>query len=159
MQAFLAPAQANSDQSDSAQSEEVADLEVSASDAVPDASRTTLSKLVDPLADYVRLQRRLMAATVAVSLIALAITWAISGGVMALSLLLGACCGLLYLHLLARSVSRLGPNSRSIGRLQLLVPCLLVIASTRIPEIHLVPAFIGFVLYKPALLLQAFLSP
>jgi ATP synthase protein I len=100
-----------------------------------------------------------MAATVLVSLIAVAITWAISGGETARSLLLGACCGLLYLHLLARSVSRLGPDSRSVGRLQLLVPCLLVIASTRIPAIHLLPAFIGFVLYKPALLLQAFLAP
>ncbi len=143
MQAILAPAQ------------EI----VAPAEATAPAEAVAPAEVVDPLADYVRLQRRLMAATVLVSLVAVAITWAINGGETARSLLLGACCGLLYLRLLARSVSRLGPDSRSVGRLQLLVPCLLVIASTRIPAIHLLPAFIGFVLYKPALLLQAFLAP
>ena len=88
-----------------------------------------------------------------------AITWAAFGGDAARSLLFGSCCGLLYLRLLARSVARLGPDSRSLGRVQLLVPALLVIASARIPALHLLPAFLGFVLYKPALLLQAFLAP
>jgi ATP synthase protein I len=114
---------------------------------------------VDPLADYIRLQRRLMVATVCLSAAAVVLTWALYGGATARSLLLGAGCGLLYLRLLARSVSRLGPDSRSLGRLQLLVPCLLVIASSRIPALQLLPALIGFVLYKPALLLQAFLAP
>jgi len=113
----------------------------------------------DPLADFIRLRGRLMLATVSVSVVAVAITWAAFGGDAARSLFFGSCCGLLYLRLLARSVARLGPDSRSLGRVQLLVPALLVIASSRIPALHLLPAFIGFVLYKPALLLQAFLAP
>lgn len=124
-----------------------------------DAQPVQSADPVDPMADYIRLQRRLMLATVMVSAVAVGITWAVFGLDPACSLFLGACCGLLYLRLLARSVSRLGAGSRSLGRLQLLVPCLLVIASSRIPAIHLLPAFIGFVLYKPALLLQAVLAP
>jgi ATP synthase protein I len=39
------------------------------------------------------------------------------------------------------------------------VPVLLVVASSRIPAISLLPALAGFVLYKPALLLQAAFAP
>jgi ATP synthase protein I len=109
--------------------------------------------------DYVRLQRRLMMATLAVSAAAVPLSWICFGGSAAASLLLGACSGLLYLRLLARSVARIGSDSRSIGRLQLLVPTLLVMAAIRIPAIELLPALAGFVLYKPALLLQAVLAP
>lgn len=111
------------------------------------------------MADYARLQRRLMLATAAVSVLAVVITWFAFGGLAARSLLLGSACGLLYLRLLARSVARLGPGSRSVGRFQLLVPVLLVVASSRIPAIQLLPALAGFVLYKPALLLQAVFAP
>ncbi len=114
----------------------------------------------DSTADhYGRLQRRLLLATLGVSLAASLITWPLFGSETARSLLLGGCCGLLYLRLLARSVARLGPESRSLGRFQILVPALLVVAAARIPAIELLPAFIGFLLYKPALLLQAVFAP
>jgi len=118
-----------------------------------------VAPVVNPMDDYVRLQRRLMMATLAVSAAAVPLSWICFGGSAAASLLLGACSGLLYLRLLARSVARIGSDSRSIGRFQLLVPTLLVMAAIRIPAIELLPALAGFVLYKPALLLQAVLAP
>jgi ATP synthase protein I len=118
-----------------------------------------VTPVVNPMDDYVRLQRRLMMATLAVSAAAVPLSWICFGGSAAASLLLGACSGLLYLRLLARSVARIGSDSRSIGRFQLLVPTLLVMAAIRIPAIELLPALAGFVLYKPALLLQAVLAP
>jgi ATP synthase protein I len=127
--------------------------------AVTDAIPVSEAGAADPMADYARLQRRLMLATAAVSVLVVAVTWVVFGGLAARSLLLGSCCGLLYLRLLARSVARLGPGSRSVGRFQLLVPVLLVVASARIPSIQLLPALAGFVLYKPALLLQAVFAP
>lgn len=127
--------------------------------AVTDSPSETQAVTADPMADYARLQRRLMLATAAVSVLAVVITWVVFGGLAARSLLLGSCCGLLYLRLLARSVARIGPGSRSVGRFQLLVPVLLVVASSRIPSIQLLPALAGFVLYKPALLLQAVFAP
>lgn len=109
--------------------------------------------------EYLRLQRRLLLATLILTLAATALCWALFGGIAARSLLLGGCCGLLYLRLLARSVARIGPDSRSLGRFQILVPALLVVAGARLPAIELLPALAGFVLYKPALLLQAILAP
>ena len=51
--------------------------------------------------------------------------------------------------------SRLGNGSKKVGKLQLLVPVVLVLASARLPQLDLLPALIGFLLYKPALILQA----
>jgi ATP synthase protein I len=112
-----------------------------------------------PLDEFLRLQRRLLLATLLLSVVVSLLTLVRFGPAAAGSVAFGASCGLLYLRLLARSVSQLGPGSRSVGRFQMLVPALLVVASARIPALSLLPALAGFVLYKPALLLQAVLAP
>ena len=112
--------------------------------------------VVDP---FLRLQRRLLLATLLLTLVVSLISWPLFGASPARSLLLGGCCGLLYLRLLARSVARIGPESRSLGRFQIVVPALLVVAAARVPTLELLPALLGFLLYKPALLLQAVLAP
>ena len=60
----------------------------------------------------------------------------------------------LYVRLLARSVARLSDQSRGLGRFQLVVPTLLVVGAAKLPQLDLLPAFLGFLLYKPALILQ-----
>jgi len=105
-----------------------------------------------------RLRRRLLLATLAATAVAFPGSWLVFDLPTAASLLTGSLAGLLYLLLLARSVARLGGDRRSIGKLQLLVPVVLVLASARIPQLALVPALIGFLLYKPALLIQAYLD-
>ncbi len=112
-----------------------------------------------PVDPFLRLQRRLLLATLLVTVVVTLISWPLFGASAARSLLLGGCCGLLYLRLLARSVARIGPESRSLGRFQIVVPALLVVAAARIPALELLPALLGFLLYKPALLLQAVLAP
>ncbi len=125
----------------------------------PARLQASLAAATPPDDHYGRLQRRLLLATALVGAAASLITLVIWGGDAARSLLLGSCCGLLYLRLLARSVARLGPDSRSLGRFQIVVPALLVIAAARVPAIEMLPALAGFLLYKPALLLQALLAP
>lgn len=105
-----------------------------------------------------RLRRRLLLATLIATAMAVPSSWVLFDLPTAASLLVGALAGLLYLLLLARSVARLGGDRRSIGKIQLLVPVVLVLASARIPQLSLVPALIGFLLYKPALLIQAYLD-
>jgi ATP synthase protein I len=111
-----------------------------------------------PLDDFVRLQRRLILATLIVAALAVAITALVFDLHIASSLLVGALAGVLYLRLLARSVSKLGDGSKKVGKLQLLVPVVLVLAAARTPQLELLPAFLGFLLYKPALILQAVLD-
>ena len=85
---------------------------------------------------YARLQRRLMLATLVISLCAALFAF------------------LRFDLLVARSVARLGGGSRQVGRFQLVVPMLLVVAAAKLPQLELLPAFLGFLLYKPALILQ-----
>ncbi len=111
-----------------------------------------------PSDDYLRLQRRLLLATLIVSAIAVLTTALAFNLHIAGSLLVGALGGLLYLRLLARSVGKLGNGAKKVGKTQLLVPVVLVLASARLPQLELLPALLGFLLYKPALILQVLLD-
>lgn len=121
----------------------------------PDSS-TEVSKTSDD--EYAQLQRRFILATLAVSAFAVSVTALVFDLHIASSLLVGAVCGVLYLRLLARSVGKLGKASKSVSKIQLLVPVLLVLAVSRLPELELLPALFGFLLYKPAMILQVLLE-
>ena len=73
------------------------------------------------------------------------------------SLFIGALSGIFYFRLLARGIGRLGTSSKIVGKVQLIVPVMLVLVSSRFPQLDLIPALLGFLLYKPALIIQ-FLS-
>ena len=103
---------------------------------------------------FARLQVRLMLATLIVSAVATLFASFYFDLFVARSLLGGAVAGLFYLRLLARSVARLGGGSRQVGRFQLVVPIVLIVSAARFPQLDLLPAFVGFLLYKPALILQ-----
>ena len=105
--------------------------------------------------DYARLQQRLILATLIVSAAAVALTAVVFDLPTAGSVLVGALAGVLYLWLLARSVNKLGNGSKKVSKIQLLVPAVLVLAGSRFPQLELLPAILGFLLYKPALILQA----
>ncbi|MFM8525855.1 MAG: ATP synthase subunit I [Cyanobacteriota bacterium] len=109
--------------------------------------------------DFQRLQRRLQWITLSLAAGAVLITVLVFDRSTAFSLSIGAVGALLYLRLLARSVSRLGENSRSVGKVQLLVPIVLVLAASRLPELSILPVFLGFLLYKPAVIIQALTDP
>lgn len=117
-----------------------------------------LESASDGMEHFRRLRQRLLVSTLLASLAAVPVCWLLFDLPAALSLLVGAIAGLLYLVLLARSVARLGGDKRSVSKIQLLVPVVLVLASARLPNLELVPALVGFLLYKPALLIQAYLD-
>jgi len=121
----------------------------------PDSS-TEVSTTSDD--EYAQLQRSFILATLAVSVFAVSVTALVFDLHIASSLLVGAICGVLYLRLLARSVGKLGKASKSVSKIQLLVPVLLVLAVSRLPELELLPALFGFLLYKPAMILQVLLE-
>ena len=128
--------------------------------AEPPSSTNPTAQVVSDrgMAVYQRLQRRLLAVTATATALAVPISGWFFGGLTALSLLVGGLAGLLYLFLFSRSVSRLGGDRKSVGKVQLLVPVVLVLASARIPALEILPALLGFLLYKPALIIQAVLD-
>jgi ATP synthase protein I len=130
----------------------------SANPAHPGEPESVIAPVDNGMEHFQRLRRRLLISTLLASSAAVPACWLLFDLPAAMSLLVGSIAGLLYLVLLARSVSRLGGDKRSVGKIQLLVPIVLVLASARIPQLELVPALVGFLLYKPALLVQAYLD-
>ncbi len=108
--------------------------------------------------EYVQLQRRIFRAVLIVSAFAVLIAAIFFDLEVSISLLVGALSGVLYLRLLARSIGKLGTNSKSVSKFQLLVPVILVLVVSKLSQLELLPALLGFLLYKPALIFQILLD-
>ena len=107
--------------------------------------------------EYLELQFRVLRLTFLLTVFSVGIAGFFLGIQASASILVGALSGIFYFRLLARGVGRLGTSSKIVGKVQLLVPVLLVLVSSRFPQLELIPALLGFLLYKPALIIQ-FLS-
>jgi ATP synthase protein I len=106
------------------------------------------------VSEYDRLQTWLTRVTLIISAGACALCGWVYGFNVAVSYLLGATVGLLYLQLLARSVRRLGQGSRNpLLSSRLLLVVALFILVVRWPTLHLLPAILGFLTYKLTILL------
>ena len=107
--------------------------------------------------EYIELQFRVFRLTFLLTVFFVGIAGFFWGIQASASLFIGALSGIFYFRLLARGIGRLGTSSKIVGKVQLLVPVLLVLVSSRFPQLDLIPALLGFLLYKPALIIQ-FLS-
>ena len=125
-------------------------------------SKLTLGSSDEPASDsseeYVQLQQRIFRAAFFVTAFAVAITAIFFGFQASISLLVGAMSGVLYLRLLARSIGKLGTSTKSVSKIQLLVPVVLVLAVSKLSQLQLLPALLGFLLYKPSLIFQIWLD-
>ena len=111
------------------------------------------------LDEYLELQFRVFRLAFLLTIFSVGIAGFFWGIHASASLFVGALSGILYFRLLARGVGRLGTSSKIVGKVQLLVPVVLVLVSSRFPQLELIPALLGFVLYKPALIIQFLLMP
>jgi len=107
--------------------------------------------------EYLELQFRVFRLAFLLTIFSVGIAGFFLGIQAGASLFIGALSGIFYFRLLARGIGRVGTSSKIVGKVQLLVPVLLVLASSRFPQLDLIPALLGFLLYKPALIIQ-FLS-
>ena len=107
--------------------------------------------------EYLELQFRVLRLTFLLTIFSVGIAGFFWGIQISASIFIGALSGIFYFRLLARGVGRLGTSSKNVGKVQLLIPVLLVLGSSRFPQLDLIPALLGFLLYKPALIIQ-FLS-
>ena len=108
--------------------------------------------------DYLRLQGRIYRLTLIVSLLSLVISLVFFSFQSSLSLSLGAVSGILYLRLLSKGIEKIGKTTKTLGKTQLAVPVLLVLVVSKLPSLHLLPALLGFILYKPSLIIQFLLE-
>ena len=113
----------------------------------------------DLSAEYVLLQLRIFRINLVVIAFAAVVSILFVDLNAAISLLLGACSGIIYLRLLAKNIGSLGKSSSSVGKVQLIVPAALVLVVAKVPDLHLLPSLVGFLLYKPSLIIQFLLEP
>lgn len=104
--------------------------------------------------EYDRLKLWLVRVTLLLSWGTFALCWWVYGLNVAVSYLLGAMVGLIYLRLLARSVGNLGVAGRTpfVSSRLLLVVALFILV-VRWPSLQLLPAILGFLTYKLTILL------
>ena len=106
----------------------------------------------DSMGEYQQLKRELYLITLATATVTFVIVALVYNWRIALSYLLGAVAGVVYLRLLARDVDRLGTETMklSVNRQALVIVLMLVAAKWN--QLQILPVFLGFLTYKAALL-------
>ncbi len=107
----------------------------------------------DPsISEYFQLQQLLLRFTVAIAGITFPCVWIAYSLETSLSYLIGACAGVIYLKMLSRSVAQLGRQRKQLGSGRLAVFIGLILIATQWQQLEVIPAFLGFLTYKAALI-------
>ena len=109
--------------------------------------------------EYVQLQLHIFKLTALIIAIGAIVIFFFFGSSSSLSLMVGGISGIIYLRLLARSIGQLGRATQSVSKVQLLIPVILVLVVSKSNQLELLPALLGFLLYKPSLIIQFMLPP
>ena len=109
-------------------------------------------KLLSKNDEYTKLQLTIFGITFIVSIIIASLTGIILGFTFGFSVFIGSLAGIFYLRLLAKSVGKIGRESTGVSKLQLLIPVCLFIFASKLGSIEILPAMIGFFIYKPSLI-------
>lgn len=102
--------------------------------------------------EYNRLKLRLILITLASGVIIGLAVGAWYGWNIALSYAVGALVGTVYFRMLAKSVDRLGSESNRLGFSRLGLFVLLIVVAAKSDQLEILPAFLGFMTYKVAVL-------
>jgi ATP synthase protein I len=106
--------------------------------------------------EYYQLKQTLLLGTLALTGIAFVSVWIAYGLNTALNYAIGACAGLIYLRMLAKEVERLGKSKNRVSasnRIALFVG--LMVITTQLQQLEVLPIFLGFMTYKAAILIYA----
>lgn len=107
---------------------------------------------VTAMEEYYQLQQNLLLTTLAFAGVIFASTWIAYSLPIALNYLIGACGGVVYLRMLAKSVANIGRGSSRLGSSRLALVVGLVLVATEWQQLEVIPVFLGFLTYKGALI-------
>jgi len=107
---------------------------------------------VTAMEEYYQLQQNLLLTTLAFAGVIFVSVWLAYSLSIALNYLIGACGGVVYLRMLAKSVASIGRGSARLGSGRLALVVGLVLVATQWQQLQVVPVFLGFLTYKGALI-------
>ena len=113
---------------------------------------TSSTSVDDGMEEYNRLKFKLLAITIASGIIIGLAVWAWYGWNIALSYFVGAVVGTAYFRMLTKGVDRLGTESNRLGFSRLGLFVLLIAIAAKSDQLEILPAFLGFMTYKVAVL-------
>ena len=113
---------------------------------------TQLNNLLSKQDEYTKLQLTIFGITFIVSILLASITGIFLGFNFGFSIFTGAISGIIYLRLLAKGVGKLSKGSTGVPKLQLLVPICLFIVAGKLGSLDILPAMMGFFIYKPSII-------
>jgi len=113
---------------------------------------TSSTSVDDGMQEYNRLKFKLLAITIASGIIIGLAVWAWYGWNIALSYFVGALVGTAYFRMLTKGVDRLGTESNRLGFTRLGLFVLLIAIAAKSDQLEILPAFLGFMTYKVAVL-------
>lgn len=119
------------------------------SQAVVETSSTSVS---DGMEEYDRLKFKLLVLTLASGVVIGLAVWFWYGWKIALSYAVGSLVGTIYFRMLTKSVDRLGGESNRLGLSRLGLFVLLIAIAAKSEYLEILPAFLGFMTYKVAVL-------
>ncbi|MBD2161967.1 ATP synthase subunit I [Limnothrix sp. FACHB-881] len=102
--------------------------------------------------EYYKLQRELLIGSLVVSLVIFLSVWATYSLNTALSYLLGALVGIVYLRMLAKDVATLGNGKQQLSKTRLALFVAIFLIGARVQQLELLPIILGFLTYKAALI-------
>jgi ATP synthase protein I len=115
-------------------------------------AENSFTSVSDDMEEYNRLKLKLLMLTLAAGAIISLVVWGWYGWKIALSYLLGALVGAVYLRMLAKGVDRLGNKSKSLGYARFGVFVILIAIAGKSEQLQVLPAFLGFMTYKIAVI-------
>lgn len=117
------------------------------SEAIRDEKRTNHS-----MEEYYTLKKSIFLVTLSMTGIIFLVVWVSFSLNIAISYLLGACVGIIYLRMLAKDVEKINSDNRRVSSARLAIFAGMIILAARLDQLFILPVFLGFLTYKIAII-------
>lgn len=117
------------------------------SESPRDGARTN-----DSMEEYYILKKSVFLVTLLMTGILFLVVWITFSLNIALSYLIGACVGIVYLRMLAKDVEKINSDNRRVSSGRLAIFAGMIILATRLEQLSVFPVFLGFLTYKLAII-------
>ena len=113
---------------------------------------TSSTSVADGMEEYNHLKFKLLVLTITSGVVIGLAVWFWYGWKIALSYAVGSLVGTIYFRMLTKSVDRLGGESNGLGLSRLGLFVILIAIAAKSDQLEILPAFLGFMTYKLAVL-------